>query len=93
MFSIVGFVGCGTDTSDAAVVAYGRRVEVYIVDEFVPKGADAETIKASVSIEQIPERLEQPDVIVDLHDVDGMIALVDMEPGDQLLASRLLPAD
>ena len=66
-------------------------VEVYVVDKLVPKGAAAETIKASVSVEQIPARLEQPGAITDLDEVGANVAATDLQPGDQLLAARLVP--
>ena len=59
----------------------------------MPKGAEAETIKSSVSVEQIPARLEQPGAITDLDDVGANVAATDLQPGDQLLAARLVAQD
>jgi pilus assembly protein CpaB len=87
--ALVGYVQSAKDEA----VAGERLVEVYVVDELVPKGAAAETIKASVSIEQIPARLAQPGAITDLKDVGANVAAADLQPGDQLLAARLVTAD
>jgi hypothetical protein len=67
-------------------------VDVYVVQKLIPKGADAETIKASVALETIPDRLKQPSVVKDLSEVDGQVAAVDLQPGDQLLSDRFVPA-
>jgi pilus assembly protein CpaB len=87
--ALVGYVQSAKDEA----VAQERMVEIYVVDKLVPKGAAAETIKSSVSIEQIPARLEQPGAIEDLNAVGANVAAADLQPGDQLLAARLVPKD
>lgn len=84
--ALVGYVRSAKDKA----VAQEALVEVYIVDEFVPKGADAEAIKASVSLEQVPTRLRQPGAITNLHAVGDNVAAADLQPGDQLVAARLV---
>ncbi len=87
--ALVGYV----QSAKNKAVASEALVEVYVVDQLVPKGAEAETIKTSVSVEQIPARLEQPGAITDLSDVGANVAATDLQPGDQLLAARLVPQD
>ena len=87
--ALVGYVQSAKDKA----VAQEALVEVYVVDKLVPKGAAAETIKSSVSLEQIPARLEQPGAIDDLKVVGANVAAADLQPGDQLLAARLVPKD
>ena len=87
--ALVGYVQSAKDKA----VAQEALVEVYVVDKLVPKGAAAETIKASVSVEQIPARLEQPGAITDLKEVGANVAATDLQPGDQLLAARLVPKE
>jgi pilus assembly protein CpaB len=84
--ALVGYVQSAKDKA----VAQEALVDVYVVDKLVPKGAPAETIKSSVSLEQIPARLEQPGVITDLKEVGANVAATDLQPGDQLLAARLV---
>jgi pilus assembly protein CpaB len=88
----VALVGYVQSVKDKAV-AEEAMLSVYVVDKLVPKGAAAETIKSSVSIEQIPARLEQPGAIDDLKEVGANVAAADLQPGDQLLAARLVPRD
>ena len=83
--SLVGYVSSAKDDA----VAQEALVDVYVVDEFVPKGADQATIKASVSIEQVPARLKRDGVITDLETVGEQVAAADLQAGDQLVAARL----
>ena len=83
--SLVGYVGSAKDDA----VAQEALVGVYVVDVYVPKGAGPETIKASVSIEQVPARLKQDDAITDLETVGEQVAAADLQAGDQLVAARL----
>ena len=87
--SLVGYVRSATDDA----VADEALVEVYVLDEFVPKGAEPDTITASVSIEQVPARLKQNGAVTDLDSVEDQVAASDLQPGDQLLAARLAPRD
>ena len=87
--ALVGYV----QSAKNKAVAQEALVEVYVVDKVVPKGAAAETIKASVSVEQTPARLEQPGAITDLDEVGANVAAADFQPGDQLVAARLVPKD
>ena len=83
--SLVAYVNSAKDNA----VADEALVDVYIVDEFVPKGAASETIAASVSVEQVPARLKQAGAITDLASLGDEVAAADLQPGDQLLAARL----
>src|SRR5262245_38788300 len=87
--ALVGYV----QSAKNRAVAEERLVDVYVVDKLIPKGAPAETITSSVSVEQIPARLEQPGAIEDLGEVGSNVAATDLQPGDQLLAARLVPKD
>lgn len=85
--ALVGFVQNAKDDA----VADEALVDVYVVDTLVPKGADPSTIKSSVSLEQVPARLRQPSAITDLEAVGTNVAATDLQPGDQLLETRLAP--
>ena len=87
--ALVRFVNSAKDKA----VAKETLVDVYLVDKLVPKGADAQTIKSSVSIDHVPPRLKQPGAIDDLGDVGDNVAATDLQPGDQLVAARLIPKD
>lgn len=87
--SLVGYVRSATDDA----VAQEALVDVYVVDEFIPKGAEPDTITASVSVEQVPARLKQDGALIDLEAVGDQVAASDLQPGDQLLAARLATKD
>jgi len=87
--ALVGYVRSAKDEA----VSQEALVEVYVVDELVPKGADAEAITSSVSLEQVPKRLEQPGAITDLGALGDYVAATDLQPGDQLLGARLVPKE
>lgn len=87
--SLVAYVRSATDQA----VAEESLVDVYVVDEFVPKGAEPDTIEASVSVEQVPARLRQDGAITDLAALGDQVAATDLQPGDQLLAARLAATD
>lgn len=87
--SLVGYVRSATDDA----VAQETLVDVYIVDEFVPKGAEPETIAAAVKVEQVPARLKQDGAVTDLGALDDRVAASDLQPGDQLVAARLAAKD
>lgn len=83
--ALVTYVRSATDDA----VADEELVDVYVVDEFVPKGAPPDTIRSAVSIERVPARLKQPGALTDLDQVGEQVAASDLQPGDQLLAARL----
>jgi len=87
--ALVGYVQSAKDKAVAAESTVG----VYVVDKLVPKGAEAETIKSSVSLEQVPARLEQPGALRNLDDVGANVAATDLQPGDQLVGARLVAKD
>lgn len=87
--SLVGYVQSAKDKA----VAEEELVDVYVMDEFVPKGAEPATIRSSVSIERVPARLMQAGAITDIEAVGDLVAATDLQPGDQLLAARLAASD
>lgn len=95
VLAIVGTVAliAYVQSAKERAVAGEDLVDVYVVDKLVPKGAEADTIKSSVSVEQIPVRLKQSGAITNLDDVGDNVAATDLQPGDQLLSARLVPKD
>jgi pilus assembly protein CpaB len=63
------------------------------VTQTIPKSASADEIRSSVKLVDVPVRLRAQDAIADLSDVDDdVVAAVDLNAGEQLLASRLVDA-
>jgi pilus assembly protein CpaB len=87
--ALVGYVQSAKDNA----VGKEALVDVYVVDKLVPKGAEAATIKSSVSLAHVPTRLKQSGAITDLDAVGANVAATDLQPGDQLLAARLVAQD
>ncbi len=85
--ALVGYVQSARDDA----LADEALVDVYIVDSLVPKGAEADAIKAAVSLEQVPARLKQSGAITDLAAIGTNVAATDLQPGDQLVSARLVP--
>ncbi len=86
--ALVGYVSSAKNEAEAREAL----TDVYVVDKLVPKGSDAETIKASVSTEKVPNRLVQPGAVDNLQDVSAdAVAASDLQPGDQLVAARVAP--
>lgn len=83
--SLVGYVRSAKDKA----VADEALVDVYVVDEFVPKGAEPETIASAVSLERVPARLKQDGAITEIEALGDSVAAADLQPGDQLVAARL----
>jgi pilus assembly protein CpaB len=84
--ALVGYVQSAKDEAESKEAL----VDVYIVNKVIPKGADADTVRSSVSIDKVPQRLMQPGAITDLSDLgDELVASVELQPGDQLLSARL----
>jgi pilus assembly protein CpaB len=86
--SLVGYVSSAKNEAESREAL----ADVYVVDELVPEGSDAETIKSSVSTEKVPTRLVQPGAVDDLEDVSAdAVAASDLQPGDQLVEARVTP--
>lgn len=83
--SLMGYMSSAKNRA----LADEKLVDVYVVDQFVPRGAGAEMIRSAVAIEQIPARLEQEGAVTDLEEVGERVAATDLQPGDQLLTARL----
>lgn len=84
--ALVSYVKSAKDEA----VADETLVAVYVVNDLVPKGAEPDTITSSVSLRQVPTRLVQEGAITDLEAVGSLVAATDLQPGDQLLAARLV---
>lgn len=64
--------------------------EVLIVTKAVPAGSSIDTVKASVTLEQFPGTAVANTALSTLDDKAGTVAAVDLVPGEQLLAERLV---
>jgi len=103
---IIGFLaavvlaGIGTtalvvyvDSAKDRAVAGEAMVDVYVVDKAIPKGTPAAEVAKSVKETKVPAKVLADDAVTDVHDIGkDLVAGVDLEPGEQLLSSRLVSA-
>jgi len=67
---------------------------VLVVTKSVPAGSSLDVVKASVTSQQVPATAVSKTALKNLDDSVGKVAAVDLVPGEQLLAERLIaPAD
>jgi pilus assembly protein CpaB len=87
--ALVAYVESAKDEA----VAAEALVDVYVVNETIPKGTSAAEIAQSVKVTQVPAKVLVDDAVTDLDAIDeDLVAAVDLEAGEQLLSSRLVPA-
>lgn len=75
-------------SADQAAVAGARLVEVLVVHDEVPAGTAADHLGDAVRVEQVPARFVATGAVADIGDLSGMVAAVNLQPGEQVLASR-----
>jgi pilus assembly protein CpaB len=80
--------------ADARAAAGLKTVEVLVVEKPVPAGTPADQLRDLVGTELVPAKTAVPGRVVDLADLAGRVATVDLQPGEQLLADRFAaPSD
>lgn len=75
-------------SADQAAVAGAQLQSVLVVRSEVPAGTAADHLGDTVTVEQIPAKFVADDAVTDLDDLAGLVAAVDLLPGEQLLATR-----
>ena len=83
---LVGFVRGAEDRA----LAGQETVEVLVVRENIERGTPADQIGASVVSERIPAKVMANGSVVNLEDLDGQVATVDLIAGEQLVAGRFI---
>jgi pilus assembly protein CpaB len=74
--------------ADARAFAGARTVEVLVVDELIPAGTSGDELAALVRTELLPAKAALEGRVTDLSSLAGRVATLDLQPGEQLLASR-----
>jgi pilus assembly protein CpaB len=71
-----------------------QPTEVVVVRQPVPSGTKSEDLKSYVEIKSVPGGALVPNAVSSLADLAGRVTAVDLQPGEQLLSTRLVsPAD
>nr|WP_205834290.1 Flp pilus assembly protein CpaB [Arthrobacter sp. SF27] len=79
-----------TANADSRAMAGLETVNVVVVQETVPAGTPVEELAESVDIEQQPATAVPSTALADLTSSAGKVTAVELVPGEQLLAERLL---
>jgi pilus assembly protein CpaB len=74
--------------ADARALAGVRTTEVLVADQVIPSGTPAEELPALVRTEVLPQKAALDGRVTDLGELAGQVAAVDLQPGEQLLATR-----
>lgn len=83
---ITNYVG----NADARALDNQQPREVYLVTAPIAQGTPVEELREFVELQTVPAVIVPDDVVTDLEDFKGKVAGVDLEPGEQLLGSRLV---
>jgi pilus assembly protein CpaB len=79
--------------ADARALAGVQTVEVLVADQVIPEGTPADQLTAMVRTETLPRKAAVDGRVADLDELSGLVATVDLQPGEQLLQSRFGEAD
>jgi len=74
--------------ADARALAGVQTTEVLVADQVIPEGTPAEQLAPLVRTEVLPQKAAVGGRVADLGDLAGLVATVDLQPGEQLLTSR-----
>jgi pilus assembly protein CpaB len=83
---LLGYVG----QADQRAMAGMETVKVLVVTAPVAEGAAADTLGIQVTGKTLPKNAVAPGVVTDLKQVTGRVTTTDLQPGEQLLASRFV---
>jgi pilus assembly protein CpaB len=79
--------------ADARALAGTRTVQVLVADQPIPKGTPGSELAGLVRTVVLPEKAAVPGRVTDLSALADEVATVDLQPGEQLLASRFAAAE
>jgi pilus assembly protein CpaB len=83
---IVGYV----DRAEERATADEARVPVLVVDEPIDRGATIEEVERAVRTVLVPAKVQAAGSMETLSDVEGLVAAVDLIPGEQVLSTRFV---
>jgi pilus assembly protein CpaB len=74
--------------ADARAMAGVEATEVLVADQVIREGTTADELTAMVRTEVLPAKAALDGRVTDLGDLAGQVATVELQPGEQLLATR-----
>jgi pilus assembly protein CpaB len=81
---LVGYVR----TAEARALEGEELVSVLVVTSKIDAGTPGEQVGSSVKSEQIPAKVRADGAVTDVDDLEGLVATVDLVPGEQLVLDR-----
>jgi pilus assembly protein CpaB len=81
------------DAADSRALAGVRTVDVLVVAEPIAAGTPGAEVADLVTTRTLPATAAVTGRVTDLSSIDGMVATVDLQPGEQLLAGRFAGPD
>jgi len=81
---LVGYVR----TAEARALSGEELVSVLVVTETIEAGTPADEIASKVATEDVPAKVRADNAVDDLDDLEGLVATVDLVPGEQLVKDR-----
>lgn len=100
LIAAIALVAIGTvalvkyvSTAEDRALAGEQLVDVLVVDAPVPAGTAAAALGQFVRIESVPVKVQASGALASVVDADGMVTSVDLVPGEQLTAGRLVAAE
>lgn len=79
--------------AERRALAGERTVGVLVVQAPVAQGTPAADLEGLVEEERIPAKVQAVDSVDSLDELDGMVAAIDLVPGEQLVATRFAKPD
>jgi pilus assembly protein CpaB len=74
--------------ADARALAGVRTTQVLIADKVIPEGTPADELTGLVRTDVLPQKAAVNGRVTDLDELAGLVATVELQPGEQLLLSR-----
>jgi len=81
---LVGYVNGAEDRA----LKGEKPADVYVVSDTIPKGTRAEDISGKVKLQTVPLKVKASGAVASLNALTGQIAVVDLMPGEQVVATR-----
>jgi pilus assembly protein CpaB len=76
--------------ADLRAMAGMETVKVLVVEKRVPEGTPAEKLPGLVTVKTLPVKAVASGTLSNLDPIRGRVATTDLQPGEQLLASRFI---
>src|SRR5689334_4557262 len=74
--------------ADARALAGVQTTEVLVADRIIPMGTSGNQLSEPVRTVVLPKKAALDGRVTDLDELAGLVASVDVQPGEQLLAAR-----